>query len=82
MNAVECGLIETGSFLLVESLDRISRDQIMMAQGIFLQIVSAGINLVTLIDGRCYSKQGINDNPFELIFSLVTMMRAHEESST
>lgn len=82
LNAVESGLIEAGSFLLVESLDRISRDQIMMAQGIFLQIVSAGINLVTLIDGRCYSKQSINDNPFELVFSLVTMMRAHEESST
>ena len=82
LKAVEGGLIEPGSFLLVESLDRISRDQIMAAQGIFLQIVSAGINLVTLIDGRCYSKQSINENPFELIFSLVAMMRAHEESST
>ena len=82
LNAVESGLVEPGSFLLVESLDRISRDQIMAAQGIFLQIVSAGINLVTLIDGRRYSKQSINDNPFELIFSLVAMMRAHEESST
>ena len=80
--AVESGFVERGSYLLVESLDRISRDQILVAQAIFLQIVSAGINLVTLIDGRCYSQKGINDNPFEMIFSLVTMMRAHEESAT
>ena len=82
LDAVETGLVEVGSVLLVESLDRISRDQILTAQWTFLQIVQSGVDIITLIDGRRYSQRGINDNPLELIISLVAMMRAHEESTT
>lgn len=82
LEAVEEGIVEAGSYLLVESLDRISRDEILEAQGTFLQIISAGITLVTLIDQRRYSRDGINANPTDLIISLVGMMRANEESAT
>ena len=81
LDAVETGLVPPGSMLLVESLDRISRDQILAAQGIFLQIISASIVIVTLADGRAYSEATINNNPLDLIISLVTMMRANEESA-
>jgi DNA invertase Pin-like site-specific DNA recombinase len=82
LNAVEDGEIEQGSYLLVEALDRISRDQILAAQGLFLQIIEAGITLVTLADRRVYSAASINANPTDLIISLVGMMRANEESAT
>ena len=74
-------MIRPGSYLLVESFDRLSRDQILPAQALFLQIIQAGIILVTLIDERVYSADGINANPYELLISLVAMMRANEESA-
>ncbi|MBA3710013.1 MAG: recombinase family protein, partial [Planctomycetes bacterium] len=82
LDAIEENIIPQGSFLLVESLDRISRDQILDAQGLFLQIVNAGVTLVTLADQRLYSRVTINANPTDLIISLLTMIRANEESAT
>jgi DNA invertase Pin-like site-specific DNA recombinase len=82
LDAVQQGDIPEGSFLLVESLDRISRAEIMAAQGLFMLIIDAGINLVTLIDQRTYSRDSINQNPTDLIVSIVILMRGHEESAT
>jgi DNA invertase Pin-like site-specific DNA recombinase len=82
LNLVESEQIRPGSYLLVESLDRISREAILRAQGLFLEIIGAGIILVTLGDSRIYSKSSINANPSDLIISIVSMMRAHEESAT
>jgi hypothetical protein len=45
-----------------------------------MQIIQAGVTLVTLVDQRSYSLESINRNPLDLIISLVTMMRANEES--
>jgi hypothetical protein len=47
---------------------------------LFLSIIQAGINLVTLMDGRVY-RAGMTDLA-DLITSLVIMSRAHEESLT
>ena len=82
MRAVEDGDIEEGSYLLVESLDRISRNAVTDAQGLFLSIIGLGVTLVTLGDGKVYSKAAINKNPVDLIVSLLVMIRAHEESLT
>ena len=82
LDAIDHGLVPPDSYLLIESLDRLSRDQILEAQGLFLQIISAGVTIVTLLDQRAYSRASINRNPTDLIISLVYMMRANEESST
>lgn len=82
LEAVEDGVVAAGSFLLVENLDRLTRDQIVPAQMLFLQIINAGITIVTLADDRSYSKESVNNNPTDLIISLLTMIRAHEESAT
>jgi DNA invertase Pin-like site-specific DNA recombinase len=82
LDAVEQGVIAEGSYLLVESLDRITRDAIVPAQALFMQIVHAGINLVTLMDQRRYSRDSLNANPTDLIISIVMMMRGHDESAT
>jgi DNA invertase Pin-like site-specific DNA recombinase len=39
--AVKSGAVTTGSFLIVESLDRLSREQILEAQALFLGIIRA-----------------------------------------
>ncbi|KRR23594.1 recombinase family protein [Bradyrhizobium retamae] len=80
LEAIRAGLIKPGSYLIVESLDRLSRQQLLAAQSLFLSIIQAGINLVTLTDGRLY-RAGTNDLG-DLIVSLVIMSRAHEESQT
>lgn len=82
LDAVELGLVPRGSHLLVESLDRLSRDRVLAAQSLFLRIVEAGVTIVTLIDERSYSAESLNRSPMDLIVSLVCMMRANEESAT
>ena len=80
LEAIEHNLVPDGSILLIESLDRLSRDRILSAQALFMQIIQAGVTIVTLVDQRSYSLDSINRNPLDLIISLVSMMRANEES--
>lgn len=78
--AVKNGSVERGSYLIVESLDRLSREEILPAHTLFLSIVQSGINLVTLTDQRVYRAK--TTNLVDMITSLVIMERAHEESKT
>jgi DNA invertase Pin-like site-specific DNA recombinase len=82
LNTVEHGDVPPGSYLLVESLDRVTRNSILDAQALFLLIINSGITLVTLSDRREYSRESVNANPTELIVSIAIMMRGHEESAT
>ena len=76
---VEDGTIPAGSTLIVESLDRLSRQDVNTALGYFLRILGRGIRVVTLSDGKTYTNKGEN---FDLIISILIMARANEESST
>jgi len=78
LEAVESGSVPKGSYLLVESLDRISRQKIDAGLALFLRIINSGINVVTLIDKRVFRAGEVDLT--DLIISLVTMSRAHEES--
>jgi DNA invertase Pin-like site-specific DNA recombinase len=71
-----------GSILIVESLDRLSREQISDALTQFLNIINAGIKLVTLTDNVEYTKENINANIGPLFASISIMCRANEESET
>jgi hypothetical protein len=68
---------------LVESLDRVSREQIVEAQTLFLRIINAGITLVTCLPSRqtVYSKEAINKDPTLIIMAVFEMIRANEESA-
>jgi DNA invertase Pin-like site-specific DNA recombinase len=78
---LEQGKIEGGSILLVESLDRLSRNAVVDALQQFISIVSYDIEIVTLADGQRYTKQSLNENASQLFVSLGIMMRANEESA-
>jgi DNA invertase Pin-like site-specific DNA recombinase len=80
LSMVDSDAIAPGSYLLVESLDRLSRDDVMAALPVFLAIVNAGIVIVTLADEQEYSRESINQNWTQLVVSLAIMSRAHEES--
>jgi len=80
--AVEQGRIPTGSVLVVEGLDRLSRAEPIQAQAQLAQIVNAGITVVTASDNKMYSREHLKANPMDLVYSLLVMIRAHEESDT
>lgn len=82
IQAVESGVVPSGSFLLVESLDRLSRDNVDLALEQFLSITRRGISIVTLMDGMIYSQATIRENWTKLIMALAVMARANEESVT
>lgn len=66
--------------LIVESLDRLSRQAVPTALGQFLQILNLGVEIVTLIDGQWYSKKSLEKDSMPLMMSIVIMMRAYDES--
>lgn len=82
LRAVEDGRVPSGSVLIVEGLDRLSRAEPLQAQAQLGQIVNAGITVVTASDGKTYSRQRLKENPMDLVYSLLVMIRAHEESDT
>lgn len=79
LDLVKAGKIEPGSVLIVESLDRLSREDVLTAQSQLLGILSADIDVVTLIDNQRYSK---GNDYTQLIISLTIMARAYDESKT
>jgi DNA invertase Pin-like site-specific DNA recombinase len=80
IQAVEKGKVESGSTLLVESLDRISRTEVLASLSLFTSILDKGITIVTLSDKKVYTRESISDIG-NLLFSLIIMSRAHEESA-
>jgi len=75
---VKQGKIVSGSYFLVESLDRLSREQVTEALPRFLDLLNSGIVVVTFGDGTVYRKSA---EPMQLVMSIFHMSRAHSESS-
>jgi DNA invertase Pin-like site-specific DNA recombinase len=83
LTMVENGQIPKGSYLLIESLDRLSREAVPDALTLFMAIINAGIVIVTLGEDRqIYSRSGLNGDWTKLIIGLAVMSRGHEESQT
>ena len=80
MRLVEDGLIAEGSYLLVENLDRISRQAPWDALPVFQSILNEGIIIVTLQDRKVWSREVIRGNPMKIMESLFSMITAHDES--
>ncbi len=79
IKAVEDGTIRPGSYLLVENFDRLSRAEVHIALQLLLRLVSAGIVVVTLMDGKVWNEQTVADTT-NLLVTIIFMGRAHDES--
>jgi DNA invertase Pin-like site-specific DNA recombinase len=82
LRLIEQGKIPAGSILLVESLDRLSRADILSALNLFTGIINAGVKVVTLCDGKEFTRESVTENPTDLMVSILVLMRANEESRT
>lgn len=80
LKAVEAGYVARGSYLLIENMDRLSRADIVTAQGLFLQLVGSGINLVTLTNGEAYSAERFQREPEAIFLVVLELIRANKES--
>ncbi|WLR96039.1 recombinase family protein [Shinella sumterensis] len=81
MRMVKEGVVPSGSYLLVESLDRLSRMTVMDALDLFREILRAGITVVTMgPPEQVYTWDGLNGDFGKLIITLTIMVRANEES--
>ena len=62
-------------------MDRLSRADIVTAQGLFLQLVGSGINLVTLTNGEAYSVERLEREPEAILYVVLELIRANREST-
>lgn len=79
LRAIDEGKVQKGSCLIVENLDRLSRGQIDDATELFKRILRKGIDIVTLTDGKRFTKDSLND-PVDLMLSILYFHRAYDES--
>ncbi|MGF6254088.1 DNA invertase Pin-like site-specific DNA recombinase [Ensifer sp. LBL] len=77
---VRSGDIKQGSYLLVENLDRVSRENAMDALDTLKDIAREGVTIVTLNDSREYTYESLRRNPIDLMVAVMMFMRANEES--
>src|SRR5262249_25833773 len=80
LNAVSDGLVPAGSYLLIENIDRLTRDDIMEATELFLRIIRAGIVVVTLSNGFSYSTESLKNDPYAMFQIVMELIRANQES--
>lgn len=78
LQLVKSGDIPAGSVLLIENLDRMSRQPPRKALRVLEDIIESGVEVVTLADGVRWTLDKL-DGP-ELFAAIAVMMRAHDES--
>ncbi len=80
LKAINDGKVPKGSILLVENLDRLSREGVNEAFLLFNQILQSGVKIAVLTPiERIYDKKSINDIA-GLIEPLIAFSLAHDES--
>jgi len=80
---VETGRIKRGATLIVESLDRLSRNKIREAATMFLQLLDAGISIQTLYPEHHYAADDSDDSPsvlMDMVIMVTLFFAAHQKS--
>lgn len=80
LGRVMAGEIEAGSILIIESVDRLSREEVMTALDTYTSLINAGLTIVTTMDGQSFNRANYNSQWTNLILTLSKMAVANEES--
>ncbi|WP_375777833.1 recombinase family protein [Bradyrhizobium sp. ma5] len=78
LGAIRAGKVPRGSYLLVESIDRLSRQAPAKALQPFLEVINAGVVMVTLNPLEVFTEDNLDF--YRLLMALTIMQRSHEES--
>jgi DNA invertase Pin-like site-specific DNA recombinase len=80
LKLVEAGRIPEGSYLLLENLDRLSREHIRPALTLLLNLIEGGVRVVQLMPAeQVFDK---NVEPMQLMMAIMELSRGHSESAT
>jgi Resolvase, N terminal domain/Recombinase len=82
LDLAAAGKIKPGTHLVVESLDRISRQEITSALSLFLNIINLGLAIDTTFDEQIYTKERCDADPFAAMGAILVLIRGHNESKT
>lgn len=82
LQTVKAGTVKAGSVLIVENLDRISRQKARTALKTLEAIIDAGVGVYTMMDRQFITAATLDKDPMQLIMSVLTFTRANEESET
>ncbi len=77
--AVETGRVPRGSLLIVEHLNRLTRQDVRKALRLFLTILDAGIDILTWFDRKMYREHS-EQIEADLIIAIIYMSEAHKAS--
>jgi DNA invertase Pin-like site-specific DNA recombinase len=80
IKAIEAGQVKTPSVLIVEKLDRLSREEIDDAYNLWRTILRHGVMIATVEPERLYDRQSLNKIT-DIMEALLHFMVAHEESA-
>lgn len=75
---IDADEIAPGSYLLIDSFDRLTRERVTRAIHLLTGIMTRGVVVVTLNDGRRY--EDASAGLMELMYALMELSRSHEES--
>jgi DNA invertase Pin-like site-specific DNA recombinase len=80
LEAIKVGEVRPGDFLLVEKLDRISRQGVDEGMDVIKEILRAGVKIVTLCNGRVYDRQCLTGLTKGLLELQIMLEQAKEYS--
>jgi DNA invertase Pin-like site-specific DNA recombinase len=81
LDAAKDGKFRPGTYLVVESLDRLSRADMSVAVRLFLDLLDAGLVIVALIDGeQVFTKERVDNDVSAIVIAIILLMRANQES--
>ncbi len=80
LQQTEDGTFKQGDVLVVEAIDRLSRQEPLSALDLFGKIVRAGLTILTLEDGQKYNTESLNNNASSLAILVYKIQAAHEYS--
>lgn len=80
LDSISAGEIGPGDFLVVESIDRITRQRVLDGVQLLQDILKSGVKLYTTADQKTYSVEDPREDLQTLLMISVIAQRAHEES--
>lgn len=80
LDKIKDGSIEPGTYLLIEALDRLTREVLTEAVPLFVGLINSGLVIVTLSDEKVWTKEGLDRDMSDFMFSIMLLARGHEES--
>lgn len=78
--AIESGKVKRGDELVIEDLDRLSRQPPLESLDLLRAIVRAGVTVVTPTTGQRYSEKSLNKDFSNLLLAMSSFWRGHNES--